>query len=565
MAEALLEEPIVEDSFNWRTPEYDNIFDIRMRRLEKLRGNLGDMAAIRAYYAEHPWDFIRDWGMTFDPRMATEPGALSTIPFIPFPRQVEFLQWVMTRWRERERGLVEKSRDMGITWLVVGFAVCQFCCRPGFVAGFGSRKGELVDKAGDDKSIFEKVRMFIQYLPQEFLPDGFDEKNNSAHMRVWNPVTQSALIGESGNNIGRGGRTSIYFVDEAAFIEDQGSVDRALSQNTNCQIDLSTVNGSGNEFYNKRMRFDNTPRIFVFDWRDDPRKDQGWYDRQCEEHPASTVAQEIDRDYFASQEDIFIPAEYVASCVDAHLVLGFEPEGLRKCGFDPSDVGEDPKAVVIGQGSVIEQAEQLKDADVVSGLDWAFRLADRARSDMLIYDGDGMGAPVMRERFQRRAADRMLVVPFHGGGEVDDPDEKYGATGDPAIDHDLRTNKDTFLNCRAQAWTWLYDRCALTHEMVQRARQNKLVNVNPEDLISFSSECKEINQLRAELSRPKRIYTKNGKIQVESKQQMRQRQVDSPNLADAAVMYLYGRRPPPKNTKRAIQLPRRMTDPGIGY
>lgn len=43
------------------------------------------------------------------------------------------------------------------------------------------------------------------------------------------------------------------------------------SQTTNCKIDLSSVNGA-NAFY--RKRHSGKVKVFVFDWRDDPRKGQ---------------------------------------------------------------------------------------------------------------------------------------------------------------------------------------------------------------------------------------------------------------------------------------------------
>jgi hypothetical protein len=43
-------------------------------------------------------------------------------------------------------GLVEKSRDMGATWLAVSFSVWLFLFVPGATVGWGSRKEALVDR-----------------------------------------------------------------------------------------------------------------------------------------------------------------------------------------------------------------------------------------------------------------------------------------------------------------------------------------------------------------------------------------------------------------------------------
>ena len=61
-------------------------------------------------------------------------------------------------------------------------------------------------------------------------PRGFNERSDSNYMRLLNPENGACVIGESGDNIGRGGRTSVYFDDEAAHLEhaerDRGGLDR---------------------------------------------------------------------------------------------------------------------------------------------------------------------------------------------------------------------------------------------------------------------------------------------------------------------------------------------------
>jgi len=546
---------------NYLHPNYSKVFEQRVHRLKELRDTPELLATAKEHYRTHPWDFVSDWGMTFEPRNI-EKGLVPNIPFVLWDKQVEYLKWLYAKWQSGERGLVEKSRDCGVTWLSVGLSVSMWCFEDGFTTGFGSRKEELVDKRGDSKSIFEKIRFFIDNLPEEFIPVGYQSRTCSAHMRIVNPASGAAIIGESGDEIGRGGRTSIYLVDEAAFVEHQERVDAALSQNTNCQIDISTPNGNGNIFYKKRQRFNNTDKIFVFDWRDDPRKDDAWYQKQVSEQDEVTVAQEIDRDYNASSEDAFIPAKWVVAAIDAHKKLGFEPEGIRVTGFDPADVG-DAKAVVNRYGSVITQAKQLTQGDITHAIPWAFNTADNFRSDVLAYDADGMGAPTMKLSLQNKAAGRMKVLPYRGSAEVQDPKKNYGSSD--LKETDLKTNRDTFVNFRAQTWTWARDRFEATYHAVQRAEQGLLVNANPEDLISISSECECLIELQAELSRPKRIFTNNGKIKVESKPDMKKRGVDSPNLADAAVVAISAKRPAEK--KRPIFRTRayRIKDRMVGY
>ena len=508
----------------------------RARRLAMLQKDRRLVVAAKQHYKTAPWDFVNDWGMTFDPRLV-EAGEPANIPFIPWPRQIEYMRWLYERWQSGERGLVEKSRDCGVTWLSVGFAVALWAFRDGVAIGFGSRKEDLVDRLGDPDSIFEKIRHFVAHVPAILLPAGYSRDKHSSYQKIVSPTTGSSITGEAGDSIGRGGRKSIYFVDEAAFIDRQEMVDAALSQSTNCQIDISTFSGTGNAFYRKQQRFQGTKRHFVFDWRSDLRKDDAWYSRQKDEQTEETVAQEIDRDPTAANIDSFIPAKWVTASIDAHKRIGFDPSGIRTAGFDPADTG-DSKAIVLRYGSVIVDCQQLKSGDITDALPWAYEIADQHRADLFIYDADGMGAPAIKIDIARRSAGRFELIPYRGSGEVRDKLE-------PSIkgDQKAKVNGDIYYNFRGQSWTWARERFRLTYEAITRLDKGLAVNVDPDKLISLSSDCKALHALRAELSAPRRKYSDNGKILVESKKDMRARRVQSPNLSDALIMSISESKP----------------------
>lgn len=205
-----------EAPFDWKNPDYGPVYAARIARLKRIRETPGMLAGLKEFYKTHPVEFITCFGMTFDPRNV-EVDRPAVVPFVLFPKQVEFIQWLYDRWRGREDGLAEKSRDMGVSWLCVAFAVWMITFWPGTVVGFGSRKEEYVDKLGDPKSLFWKVRAFIDLLPVEFRPgaEKFDSKVHAPHMRIINPENGSTIVGEAGDNIGRGNRASVYIKDEA--------------------------------------------------------------------------------------------------------------------------------------------------------------------------------------------------------------------------------------------------------------------------------------------------------------------------------------------------------------
>jgi len=323
-----------------------SVYEKRMERLETIRADPAILGGLKEYYKTHPADFINDWGMTFDPRNA-EIGLPSTIPFTLFPRQREYVDWIYDRWQKREDGLTEKSRDMGVSWLCVAIAVWMWLFYPGTVIGFGSRKEEYVDKIGDPKALFWKVRQFIELLPREFRPKGWNGEKHAPHMRILNPENGSSIIGEAGDNIGRGNRTSIYFKDESAFYEHADAIDAALSQTSNCKIDVSTPNGNGNAFY--RKRHGGKIPVFAFHWTQDPRKDEVWYKKQCDILDPVIVAQEIDIDYNASTSDSWIDGETITKAQrtgPADVVAN----GGWFVGVDAAHFGDDESIIHMRKG-----------------------------------------------------------------------------------------------------------------------------------------------------------------------------------------------------------------------
>lgn len=361
-------------TFDWKNPDYDAVYKDRVAMLERIRSPDFDFEALWEYYSINADDFINDFGMTFDPRLA-EISLPTTVPFILFPKQRDFINWVLDRWEGREDGLAEKSRDMGVSWLCAALAAWMWIFKPGVVVGFGSRKEAYVDDIGNPNSLFWKVRSFIDWLPPEFKPKGYDPKKDAPFMRIMNPDNGSSILGEAGDNIGRGARTSIYFKDESAFYERPEVIDAALSQTSNCKIDVSTPNGAGNPFY--RKRHGGKISVFVFDWRDDPRKDEEWYKKQCDTLDPVVVAQEIDRNYESSVVNAFVPAELVNAAMKrgpADVV----PNGGLRVGIDVARFGDDNTVITFRRGRVLLNIVKLSKLDVA-------QVAARAHTEIRAY------------------------------------------------------------------------------------------------------------------------------------------------------------------------------------
>jgi len=508
--------------FDFRAPDYVQVFEWRMERLKRIRANPGVLPALKAYYRDHPAQFIIDWGMTFDPRNV-ERGLPSNIPFLLFPKQEEWIDWFIERWKCREPGLTEKTRDMGMSWLTIALAdtVCLF--NQGMVVGFGSRKEEYVDKIGAPKSLFWKARQFLSMLPPEFR-GSWDVNKHAPHMRILFPDSDSVITGESGDGIGRGDRSSFYIVDESAFLERPHLVDASLSATTNCRQDISTPNGMGNPFAQKR--FGGKIKVFTFHWRDDPRKDDAWYDKQVEELDAVTVAQEIDINYSASVEGVVIPSAWVQAAIGAHIKLGIVPTGMRRGALDVADQGKDKNAFAGRYGFLLEHIESWsgKGSDIFESVVKAFSISDEWRYDGFEFDSDGLGsgvrgdARVINEERQKESIRQLDISPFRGSGAVQDPE------GEMVKD---RKNKDLFENAKAQAWWALRILFRNTYRAVVEGKP-----FDPAEIISICPELKELVPLSMELSQPTYTPNKAGKIVINKAPDG----TKSPNLADAVMI-----------------------------
>jgi len=268
-------------------PDYVSVFQWRQQQVLKMKDDVALRFGALEYYRTRPVEFINHWVDTYDPRVAGT-DLPTRMPLVMFERQADLVRMLYALIKEQESGLIEKARDMGATWVCCGFSVWLWLFMEGAAIGWGSRKREMVDQIGDPSSIFEKMRMIIRGLPRAFWPSGFDPDKNMTQMRIVNPYSGASIVGEIGDNIGRGGRSTIYFKDESAHYEHPELIEAALGDNTDVQIDISSVNGTGNVFYNRRMAGEVwTPaqkptkgktRVFIFDWRDHPGKNQEWYD-----------------------------------------------------------------------------------------------------------------------------------------------------------------------------------------------------------------------------------------------------------------------------------------------
>ena len=519
--------------------------------MKHCENNVERQQKLMLFYRDHPVQWINDWGITYDPR--SKKGQ-NVIPFLLFPRQVEFIQFLQSCLADGESGLCEKSRDIGATWLCCAFSVWLWLFRPGASIGWGSRDQDTVDLKGNPDSIFEKMRIQLDQLPAWMLPRGFDIAKHCKFMTIVNPETKASIKGDAGDNIGRGGRSLIYFKDESAWYEHPEAIEASLGDNTDVQIDISSVHGTANVFYRRRQAGEIwTPgaviakgmvRVFLFDWRDHPGKTQEWYDNRRakaeREGMLHVLAQEVDRDYSSSVMRTIIPMAWIKASIDAHKKLGIKDDGEKVAALDVADEGGDKNAFCGRHGVVIKKCQAWGEGDTGQTAQLGVRLAREMSCTELNYDCIGVGAGVKSETNRMIKEDlipkSIKVLPWNAADPPSMAEQRIVPN-----DHDSPLIGDFFLNRKAQAWWSARLRFEKTYKAVTAG-----VEYPHEELVSLSSDMPALHAIVEELSQP--VWTQNGKGKM-----MVDKRPDgarSPNLADSVIMCLS---------------PMRDYGPGVGY
>lgn len=210
--------------------------------------------------------------------------------------------------------VLEKSRDMGASWMVLATFAWRMVFFRGQSLKVCSRKEDYVDKTGDPQSLFWKIDYLLDHLPFWMQPAGWRGKRVKLHIEA--PANASVIDGESTNDdMARGDRRQAILLDEFAAVDKGYPVLSATRDATNCRIFVSTPQGAVGAYYDQlmKMKSENPERVKRLHWTLHPLKSKGvyldpqgkqrspWYDEQCRRAATEwEVAQELDIKYVAS-------------------------------------------------------------------------------------------------------------------------------------------------------------------------------------------------------------------------------------------------------------------------
>lgn len=236
----------------------------------------------------------------------------------------------------------------------------------------------------------------------------------------------------------------------------------------------------------------------------------------------------------ADEDHVVIKRSWVEASIDAHIKLGIGIQGDKRIGFDIADDGKDLCSQIYRHGIVALWGEHWKgkEDEILKSCTRVYNKAIELGAEVE-YDSIGVGASagnkfsdLNAERKEQGLAGRVNYRKFVAGAKVINPGGLYIDAEDESI-----TNKDFFKNLKSQAWWLVADRFRNTYNAVVNGE-----SFDDDELISISSEMSNLANLVTELSTPRRDFAKDGRVKVESKEDLAKRDVKSPNDADAFVM-----------------------------
>jgi hypothetical protein len=422
------------EQMDWTNPleSYERVIKARMQNLKRLADQPGALPALLEYYMDDRWaEFISDFGWTFDPRETDD--RLKLRPFVLTPRQVDYTVWVQKLYKEQRTGVCRKHRDAGMSWLNAAIGCLFWLAKPNVVIPYGSQNETKVDAGpGNPDSLFWKIRAFISKLPTPMQPQGWQRASKT--FQVVNPTNSSVLLGEIGDAIGRGGRSTMAFPDEFGELMHPVLVESSLAANTNCIVYGGTIPTSGwkgSHFWQLEQRHPDDG-TFVFEWWADPRKRQHpdlpaeqepWYKETEAKHTPIVFKTQYLMQDDTSDAVQFIPSEPITAAFQHNpSTILLHPTLPWRISVDAAGMGNDKIKVRCRRGRFNRPVITLPNMDGVQLASAISTIATdclkSAPVELISIERDGPGAS---------AADQLkygpwapIVVAVHTGAKSGD-------------------------------------------------------------------------------------------------------------------------------------------------
>jgi len=215
-----------------------------------------------------------------------------------------------------------------------------------------------------------------------------------------------------------------------------------------------------------------------------------------------------------------IKRKWLEAAIDLHLDKDLDMEGRSVVGYDVADSGDDLNSKTLFDGSICLYCDEWKGGEnELTKSAKSVRLLAKKVNAIVIYDSIGVGAGTGSTL---NDLDYTNHAKFNAAGKVIKPVRKYEGI----------RQKEFFSNLKAQAWWLVADRLRNAYDY--KVNGNHKYSGN--ELISISSDIPNLEGLLTELATPFKDFDKSGRVKVESKDDLKNRGVNSPNKADSFIM-----------------------------
>ena len=271
------------------------------KRLELLKYTSPDgWVTIIRKCKEDPIFFFNMFLWTYNPRL-DKPH----VPFITYPYQDDFIKQIVDAIETGIDVWIEKSRDMGLSWMMLWIFLWWFLFKERSVL-IGSYKEDYVDAQWNMDSAFERLRYMIKRLPKQLKPkDMLSKYMNISAPWCWE-ISWDVWV-----NFWTWWRRKVVFMDEFALRPRDETALQKTKDVTECRIFWWTPNWTSNVYWkvmtnHKAYRHLLNKKIRL-PWRLHPLKTNTRYEFQKMTRTATDLAQEVDISYETSVVNAVYP------------------------------------------------------------------------------------------------------------------------------------------------------------------------------------------------------------------------------------------------------------------
>jgi hypothetical protein len=256
----------------------------RIKLLKRAEGDRGFQDAIREFCSKDILFYVNVFAWTYQPKRR------AVVPFLTYEFQDRALLRILKAIDEQEDLVIEKSREMGASWLCILAMEWLWHFVPWTQSLMVSRDANLVDGKTPD-SLFWKIDFVHKWLPNWLMPR-WDERYHRTKMYFENPDNGSTITGQATTEkIGIGGRATVLFLDEFSRVDDAVAVRDGTADTADCRIFNSTHTGPETAF--NGLCTNGVTKKLMLHWTEHPEKSKGAY----RSDPQQRIAEPVDKSW----------------------------------------------------------------------------------------------------------------------------------------------------------------------------------------------------------------------------------------------------------------------------